>query len=103
MYDGIMTTQATANPQPTWAEVMNPIAQAEGLWPFIRQCAETILVNSMHDMGDYDSGISSSDINHTVFGYARQVYLDDTICPGSDFPGRVLRFMVNNGGGEERR
>ena len=93
----------TSNPTPTWDDVMRPLADADGLWPFIRTCAETILVNDMHDAGDFDSGISSSDINHTVFGYARQVFLDPSICPGSDFPGRVLRFMVNNGGGEARR
>jgi hypothetical protein len=93
----------TTNSQPTWKEVMEPLAQNEGLWPYIRTCAETILINSMHDMGDFDSGISSSDLNHTVFGYARQVFMDPSLCPGSDYAGRVLRFMVNNGGGEARR
>jgi hypothetical protein len=88
--------------QPTWDEVMAPMRDTS-LWPYIRQAAETILVNTMHDMGDHESGISSSDINHTVFGYAKEVYTNPDICPGSDYPGRVLRHMVNNGGGEARR
>jgi hypothetical protein len=55
---------------PSWDEVMRPLGDSP-LWPYIRKAATILIEHQLHEVGDFDSGISSSDINHTVFGVAR--------------------------------
>jgi hypothetical protein len=84
----------TTNPfinRPTWEEVIDPLADSP-LWVHIRQAASIVLEHLLHNMGDFDSGISSSDINHTVFGTAS--WLDRS---SPTYPGDVLTALVHQG------
>jgi hypothetical protein len=58
--------------RPTWDEVIRPLSH-DPLWPWIRQAASQVLEARLHEAGDYESGIGSSDINHTIFGIASWV------------------------------
>jgi hypothetical protein len=77
--------------RPTWGEVIDPLADSP-LWVHIRQAASIVLENRLHAEGDYDSGISSSDINHTVFGVASWVDRNS-----ATYPGDVLTRLVHEG------
>jgi hypothetical protein len=85
----------TAPWQMPWDEVMKPLGQSP-LWPYIRQAASIVLEHRMHAMGDFDSGISSSDINHTIFGVAASYA--DVDREADDYPGKVLTWLVHEGG-----
>lgn len=83
------------NPRPSWDAVMKPLSES-GLWPFIRRAATMVLTHRLHEMGDYDSGISSSDINHTVFGTAQIAYANPATPPGdSSYPQKVLTLLMD--------
>jgi len=92
-----MTTtnpQPISNPdpfvnRPSWEEVIDPLADSP-LWPFIRKAATLVLEARLHDAGDYDSGISSSDINHTIFAVASWVPRTS-----ASYPGDVLTRLVH--------
>jgi hypothetical protein len=86
-----MATNPLTTPRPTWEEVIHPLADSS-LWPWIRKAATILLENRLHADGDFDSGISSSDINHTVFGVASWVDRD-----APDYAGRVLTALVHEG------
>jgi hypothetical protein len=89
-----MTTTQEINPfvnRPSWAEVIDPLADSP-LWVHIRQAASIVLENRLHAMGDFDSGISGSDINHTVFGVAS--WCDRS---SATYPGDVLTCLVHEG------
>jgi hypothetical protein len=79
------------NARPSWEEVIDPLATSP-LWPYIRKAACLVLEDRLHSFGDYESGISSSDINHTVFGMAQ--WMDRT---SETYPGDVLAALVNAG------
>lgn len=81
----VMTDPFTT--RPSWAEVMSPLSDS-AVWPFIRNAASTLLENQLHSYGDFESGISSSDINHTIFGVASWVERD------GDYVANVLRRLV---------
>jgi len=83
-----MATNPYSNPRPTWEEVINPLADST-LWPFIRRAASLILEKRYEGTG---FGISSSDVNHTVFGIAAWIDRD-----APDYPGKVLTALVHEG------
>lgn len=56
---------------PTWEEAMTPLSESE-LWPVIRRQASRVIEAQMHEMGDTESGISGSDVNHTIYSYAKR-------------------------------
>lgn len=56
---------------PTWEEAMKPLSESE-LWPVIRREASRVIESRMRETGDTESGISGSDINHTIYGYAKR-------------------------------
>jgi hypothetical protein len=79
-----------------WDAVMAPLAESS-LWPYIRNAASDILAHRMAGTG---CGISSSDVNHTVFGVAKFVYLDDSTPSGDrSYASAVLRALVNEAAG----
>lgn len=83
-----------ATPLDSWEAVMAPLA-AGPLWTFIRQAASHALENDLHDAGDFDSGISSSDINHRVFSVARYVFEDPWTDAERSYPAAVLTALVD--------
>jgi hypothetical protein len=85
------TDNAPQNPVSEWDQVMKPLA-ATPLWPSLRDQASRILVARLHEMGDFDSGISGSDINHTIYGMARFVDSSLRADPGA-FAHAVLAWM----------
>jgi hypothetical protein len=86
-----MTTTDPFTDRPTWGEVIDPLADSP-LWVHIRRAASIVLEHRLHNAGDFDSGISSSDINHTVFGVAS--WLDRS---SPTYPGDVLTRLVHEG------
>jgi len=81
-----------------WEDVMYPLRDS-ALMPYIRKAGEILAVNHLHEVGDYDSGLSSSDINHTIYAIAKQVYMHLDEYTGSTYADKVLIAMVNEGGG----
>jgi hypothetical protein len=84
----------TTNPRPTWAEVMDPLADSP-LWVHIRRAGSMLCEVHLHQLNDYDSGISSSDVNHVIFGMAS--WLDRS---SPSYPGDVLTALVHRIGDE---
>lgn len=71
-----------------WYEVMEPLTNSQ-LWPVFRKLAERSILADMGE--DSGFGISTSDINHTVFTYAEVVYKRS---PQNYRGSEVLRYMV---------
>jgi hypothetical protein len=69
-----MTTTDQPQSVSEWDAVMKPLVVSRH-WPALRAQAERNIVRDMIDMAgpDHGMGISSSDINHTIFGAARFV------------------------------
>jgi hypothetical protein len=85
------TMALTPTPTP-WDAVMAPLAES-ALWIDIRQAASRALVADLHAAGDYDSGISSSDINHRIFGAARWIFANAAAIT-ADYPVEVLARLA---------
>ena len=56
---------------PEWWKIMGPLGNSP-LWPRIRNAASAAIVRDMGE--DSGFGISSSDINHTVYAEGRAVF-----------------------------
>ena len=64
-----MTATVERKPMSEWDATMKPLARG-GLWPAIRGAAARRIEA---DRGDPDQGISSSDINHTIYAATKRV------------------------------
>jgi hypothetical protein len=65
-------TTTDNQPVSEWDAVMKPLSNSR-LWAAIRSEALRVIAVDREEMGDFESGISSSDVNHTIFGYAKRV------------------------------
>lgn len=81
-------------PRPTWEEVINPLADST-LWTYMRRAASAILERRLAGTG---MGISSSDINHTVFGVAEYIYRAEGASEA--YPGKVMIQLVHEAYGD---
>lgn len=53
---------------PSWEDTFSAVNEGKfGPWDKLRKAATDNLVRTLHEMGDRDSGITSSDINHTLY------------------------------------
>lgn len=77
--------------RPSWEEVMKPLADSP-LWLHIRQAGGKLCEKHLHEMGDFDSGIGSSDINHTIFGFASWAVPNRE---SHTYPSRVLAGLLD--------
>jgi hypothetical protein len=68
--------QKIADEQVTWSDVMIAFRRSVAVeeWYEVRSLAARLIEADHEAMGCEDCGISSSDINHTVYGYALPLY-----------------------------
>ena len=79
-----MSANPFTAPRPTWEEIIDPLADS-ALWPQIRTAASKLLSLELEGTG---FGISSSDVNHQVFGVAAWIER------GDGYAGRVLSHLL---------
>lgn len=85
--------QKIADERVAWADVMAEFQNVSlEEWLMVRSAAVRYIESDLHAAGIYDGGISSSDVNHTVFGFAERLFRDGL--RGSDLAVMTAKYMT---------